>query len=160
MNAISWGGGGERKSHMTWWRDPREKVAESARFFWQPSLQLPGTFGGLSSARNIQLFLCSKPQSRQSARLFLQSSELGLPHPLPHRRVPPPPFWFGRGGGGTLARGRGGGKVPVPKRGQALWYSRYKSTLCSRHWLLTDNDVKCFLPFHPIYDDKLGLKND
>jgi hypothetical protein len=32
-------------------------------------------------------------QSRQSAKHFLQSSELELPHPLTHRRVCPP-LWF------------------------------------------------------------------
>jgi hypothetical protein len=33
----------------------------------------------------------SRSQSRQSAKLFLQSSELGLPQPLTRRRVCPPP---------------------------------------------------------------------
>ncbi len=46
-------------------------------------------------------------QSRQSARLFLQSSELGPPHPSPRRRVCYPSF--GSGGRDTLACGRGGG---------------------------------------------------
>jgi hypothetical protein len=49
-------------------------------------------------------------QSRQSAKLFLQSSELGLAHP-------------------TLACGRGVGGVPIPARGHTLWYSVYISTL-------------------------------
>jgi hypothetical protein len=40
-------------------------------------------------------------QSRQSARLFLQPSELGLPHPLARRRVCPSPFGSGEGVGGT-----------------------------------------------------------
>jgi hypothetical protein len=47
-------------------------------------------------------------QSRQSGRLFLQSSELGPPL-LTHRRVCPPPH-FGSGGGGThslAGEGRG-----------------------------------------------------
>ncbi len=44
-------------------------------------------------------------QSRQSAKLFLQSSELGLPQPLTHRRECPPPLWFG-GEGHTRWRGR------------------------------------------------------
>jgi hypothetical protein len=48
-------------------------------------------------------------QSRQSAKLFLQSSELGLPHPPP--------------------AGRGVGGVPIPTRGHTLWYSVYK-VLC------------------------------
>ncbi len=33
-------------------------------------------------------------QRRQSAKLFLQSSELGLPHSLTPRRVYPPSLWF------------------------------------------------------------------
>ncbi len=45
--------------------------------------------------------LCPETQSRQSARLFLKSSEMGLPQPLTHRRVCPP----GSGGGAySLAR--------------------------------------------------------
>ncbi len=50
----------------------------------------------------------SKPigsQSRKSAKLFLQSSELGLSHPFSRRRVCPPPF--GRGEGYTRLRERG-----------------------------------------------------
>jgi hypothetical protein len=44
------------------------------------------------------------PQSRQSAKLFLQLSELGLPKPLTRRRVcPPPPLVLG-GGAHSLAR--------------------------------------------------------
>ncbi len=49
-------------------------------------------------------------QSRQNARLFLQSSEFGVsPLPHPQASVPPPPIDSGGGGGGTLAGGRGGG---------------------------------------------------
>ncbi len=42
-------------------------------------------------------------QSRQSAKLFLQSSELGLPQPLTRRRECPPWLW---GEGHTRWRGR------------------------------------------------------
>jgi hypothetical protein len=49
-----------------------------------------------------------EPQSRQSARLFLQSSALGLPHSLASRRVRSPLLWFrgghGVGGGGSQFR--------------------------------------------------------
>jgi hypothetical protein len=47
-------------------------------------------------------------QSRQSAKLFLQSSELGLHQPLTRRRVcpPPPNLWY-RGEGHTRWRERG-----------------------------------------------------
>ncbi len=44
-------------------------------------------------------------QSKQSDRLFLQSSEMGLPHPLTEGECAPPPP--GSGGGGTLACARG-----------------------------------------------------
>jgi hypothetical protein len=58
-------------------------------------------------------------QSIQSAKLFLKSSELGLPQPLTSRRVyPPPPLWFLWGGG-----------VLILTRGHTLWYSRYICTL-------------------------------
>ncbi len=58
-------------------------------------------------------------QSRQSAKLFLQSSELGLLQPLSHRRTwpSPPPGFEGRG---TLADERGVGRVPIPTRGHTL----------------------------------------
>jgi hypothetical protein len=48
------------------------------------------------------------PQGWQSAKPFLQSSELGLPQPLTRTRVCPPPF--GSGGRGTLAGERGVGE--------------------------------------------------
>jgi hypothetical protein len=72
-------------------------------------------------------FVLLASQSRQSAKLFLQSSELGLPYPLSRRRVCPPALWSG--GRGTLAGERGGGRVPIPTRGHALWCSLYISTL-------------------------------
>ncbi len=50
----------------------------------------------------------------QSAKLFIQSSALGLPHPLSRRPVCPPTLWSG--GKGTLACGRGVGKVLIPTR--------------------------------------------
>jgi hypothetical protein len=59
------------------------------KFSWDPSLVSTVD----SSSRPI------RPQSRQSAKPFLQSSELGLPQPLTRRRVCPPPpppsprFW-------------------------------------------------------------------
>jgi hypothetical protein len=57
------------------------------------------------------------PQGRQSAKLYLQSSEWGLPQPLTRRQECPPPPRFGSGGRGTLAGERGGGRVPIPTRG-------------------------------------------
>jgi hypothetical protein len=68
------------------------------------------------------------PQSRQSAKLFLQSLELGLPHPSPAGECAPP---LVPREGHTRLRERGGG-VPVPRRGHSLWYSLYLRTL----WIL------------------------
>jgi hypothetical protein len=61
-------------------------------------------------------------QSRQSARLFLQSSELGLPQPLTRRRVYPPPPRF-------LGGERGAGRVPIPTKGHTLWFALFIRTL-------------------------------
>ncbi len=49
-------------------------------------------------------------QSRQSAKLFLQSSELGLPHPPTRERVFPPPHPLIRGGGIRSLAGEGLGE--------------------------------------------------
>jgi hypothetical protein len=65
------------------------------------------------------------PQSRQSAKLFLQSSsELGLPPPLTRRRMCTPPLWFR----GAQSLGGEGVGVPIRTRGQTLWHSRYICT--------------------------------
>jgi hypothetical protein len=66
----------------------------------------------------------------QSAKLFLQSSELGLPQPLTRRRVCPLPSPRS-GGRGTLAGERRVGRVPSPTRGHTRWYSLYICTLCT-----------------------------
>jgi hypothetical protein len=53
-----------------------------------------GGFDGISVERTVPKSMdmyCMFAQSRQSAKLFLQSSELELPHPLSRRRVCPPP---------------------------------------------------------------------
>jgi hypothetical protein len=75
---------------------------------WFSAKSLPASCGdkGFGQGSPIKL------QSRQSARLFLQSSELELPHSLTSRRVCSP--FFGSGVG-----------VPIQTRGQTLWYSRY-----------------------------------
>jgi hypothetical protein len=53
---------------------------------------------------------------------------IGTP-PTPHPQASAPsPLRFG--GMGTLAGERGGGRVPIPTRGQTLWYSVYICTLC------------------------------
>jgi hypothetical protein len=71
------------------------------------------------------------PHSRQSAKPFLQPSELGLPQPLTRRPVCPPPP--GSGGRGTLVGEREVGRVPGPTRGHNLWFSLYIRTLWAVH---------------------------
>ncbi len=71
-----------------------------------------------------------KTQSRQSARLFLPSSELGLPHPLAPRRVFTPSLV--RGEEGYTGEGVGGGTNSG--EGTDTWYSRYICTLCFKPW--------------------------
>ncbi len=66
------------------------------------------------------------PQSRQSAKLFLQSSEL-------EASVPHPPPWF-RGGGRALAGERGVGRVPIPTSGHMVHCGTlYINVLCDLH---------------------------
>jgi hypothetical protein len=69
-----------------------------------------------------------RPQSRQSAKLFLQSSKLGPPQP--QASVLPHPLVGGREG--TLACGRGVGGVPISTRGHTLWCFIYIRTLWER----------------------------
>jgi hypothetical protein len=65
-------------------------------------------------------------RSRQSAKLFLQSSELGLPHPLSRRRECPPPF--GPGGRAQSLAGEGLGESQF-RRGDIHCGALYISTL-------------------------------
>ncbi len=75
---------------------------------------------GQHSAAGIQSSLTHPgypPQSGQSAKLFLQTLDWGLPHHLTRRRVPYVlPSFSRRGGGGgrvhTRLRERGWGRVP------------------------------------------------
>ncbi len=73
------------------------------------------------------------------------SSELGLPHPLPCRRVSPSPLVQLRED--TVACGRGGGRVPIPTRGNTPWYfrSRYIFTLCD--WGFINRKIQGPSPF-------------
>ncbi len=77
----------------------------------------------------------SGAQSRLSAKLFLQSSELGLPHPLAAGECAPHPP-FGPGGGQTRLRERGWGWSQF-RRGNirvlytVVLYGMYISTLWS-----------------------------
>jgi hypothetical protein len=54
---------------------------------------------------------------------FFQVIEIGTP-PTPHPQASVPPY-SGSGGRDTLAGERGGGRVPIPTRGHAMWYSIY-----------------------------------
>ncbi len=80
-------------------------------------------------ARHLWTF---RPQSRLSAKLFLQSSELGLPHPTTRRRAcPPPPL--NRGEGHTRWREKGW-ESPNSDEGTytvVLFIYKYR-TLCFR----------------------------
>ncbi len=68
-------------------------------------------------------------QSRQSAKLFLQSSELGLPQSLTRRRVRPPPlrFW---GEGQTRWREKGWGSPNSDEGTHSVVLFIYIGTLC------------------------------
>ncbi len=72
------------------------------------------------------------PQSRQSAKLSLKSSELGLPKPLTRRRVCPPPGSGGRDMHSTLARERGLGESQF-QRGDIHCGTLYIYVLCALH---------------------------
>ncbi len=74
-------------------------------------------------SNSVRIVHKRQPQSRQSAYLFLHSSEFGTPPTShPHASVPPT-LWYR--GWGTLAGESGGGRVPIPTRGHTLWYSIY-----------------------------------
>ncbi len=74
------------------------------------------------------------------------------PNPSPAGECASCSLWF-RGDGNTLAGERGGGRVPIPTRGHALWYSifiLYMYTLCHGvknirrkrpHWIPLRNRV-------------------
>ncbi len=68
-----------------------------------------------------------RPQSRQSAKRFLQSLKLGLPQPLTRMRVCPPPLIPG-GGAHSLAR-EGVGESQF-RRGDIHCGTLYKYVLC------------------------------
>ncbi len=63
---------------------------------------------GRTCGLQISIGNVAKSQSRQSAKLFLKSSELGLPHPLTRRLVCLPPMVRGEGHTRLGGQGRGG----------------------------------------------------
>ncbi len=65
-----------------------------------------------------------RPESIESARPSIQSSELGPPPPS-CKRLLSPPLWS-QGGNTLIFRGEGGGGGgPIPTMGHTLWYSGY-----------------------------------
>jgi hypothetical protein len=82
---------------------------------------------------------------------FFSRPKWDHPTPLTRRRVCVSPS-FGSGGY-TLAGGReDGGGVPIPTRGQTLWYSRYKCIFCLTFRYLIHNKIflsKRFKPYRP-----------
>jgi hypothetical protein len=82
------------------------------------------------------------PQSRQNAKLFLQSSELGLPQPLTRRRISPP---F-RGEGHTRWRERGW-ESPNSNEGT---YTVDCGTLICTLWFC-HSVVNIIAPEYPVY---------
>ncbi len=74
------------------------------------------------------IFCFDRAQSRQSAKFFSSRRNWDSHTPSPAGKRASLPLV--PGGGGTLAKGRGGGEVPIPKREHPLWYSVYICTLC------------------------------
>jgi hypothetical protein len=70
----------------------------------------------------------SRVVGAQSIRLFLQSSELALPHPLTHRRCVLP---FGSGGGTHLLAGGG---VGGPNSDEGTDVVLYKYMIANCKW--------------------------
>jgi hypothetical protein len=73
----------------------------------------------------------SKTQSRQSTKLFLQSSELGSPPRHPHASVPSLPSPPLVPGGGTHSLAGEGMKGSQSNEGHIMWYARNIYVLCA-----------------------------
>jgi hypothetical protein len=138
-----------------------------SEYFWNKLKALKDQCLTLDSGSNyswqleIQSYLLSLSHrvGMQRAKLFLKSSELGLPNPSPAGECAPTAL-HGSGGRGTLAGEKGGGRVPIPTRVHTLWYSLYIYELCalippgSRVYLLASLDPFCC---HQISLDSLKL---
>ncbi len=109
---------------------PKQIFAKFENFLWALLIWRGVLKGGRGVRRHLQLFLNScRAQSRQSAKLILKSSELGLPQTLSRRRVCPPPL-DPRGGAHSLAR-EGVGESQY-RRGDINCGTLYICTLCCR----------------------------
>ncbi len=109
-------------AHCAWLALPSGAGTSECHYYWCTD---PPWANSISAPKKIHL---AGPQSKQSARLSLQLSELGPPpppNPLNLRWVCPP-FGTREDTEDTLAYRRGGGWGPNT-RGQTLWYSRYVS---------------------------------
>ncbi len=85
------------------------------------------------AARVKGIFLSTippRPESIQSARPSIQSSELGPPTPSTARECCSPPLWI-QGGRHTHFRMRRWGE-PIPMMGHTLWHSKYTITIIPR----------------------------
>ncbi len=108
--------------------------------------------------KNTWLPLCIQeiPQSRQSAQLFLQQSELWLPQPLTRRRVCPPPLLWFRGEGHTRWRERGW-ESPNSDEGTytvVLYiYASICTVLCGIYWRLKPYRL---VPLHSAFLGAVG----
>jgi hypothetical protein len=84
-------------------------------------------FSMMTYANYFYYLFYDNTQSRQSNKLFLKSSELGLPQPLIRRRVCPPPPVLG-GGAHSLAR-EGLGESQLQRK-DIHWGTLYIRSLC------------------------------
>ncbi len=90
------------------------------------------THVGILQCRILK-FKCTAHRVDRVLGFFSSRPKFGLPHPFTRRRVCPP---FYSSGEGTHSLAGGSGGVPIPTRGQTLWYSRYIFTLwyCHTSW--------------------------
>jgi hypothetical protein len=101
-----------------------------------------------TSVETVIISLRAQAQSRQSAKLFLQSSELRLPHPSAAGACAPPPLV--PGGRGTPASGKGVGESQF-QRGDIHCGTLYLYVLCGHkvyeHWRSIDKFAQNLIVF-------------
>ncbi len=121
---------------VTWWRPFRNAIktiliiyASFARS--QLSVRWMATSNSVAKLSQRTAHL-GRPQSRQSAKHFLQSSELVLPKPLTRGRVCPPPPVLG---GGAHSLAREGLPESQFRRGDIYCGTLYINVLCGSVYL-------------------------